>query len=436
MSFNLLLKRYVEAEVNNNTHVDGKWRVEVVCPNGEVKKPLGEKWRKNLIQDRGLNIFNGTFTSHAGGTGGQSIEGFINSALFGSDSSDPFSSDKTAPTSPNDSLYWSKRLTSNVVENTSPNIDDLNEGSRIFRRAWDFAALSAGETRTVREIMILASSYPGGYTGADQLKGTQYTFGTNLAVISRFILPEPITLTEFQFLRLYYSIKVTVPSIVNPVEISLESSGFDATGQLKLVGLWSSIFSTNGHSWNTRSGYGYLGTQVIRPWTPWALIGRYGCSALIVAGNTDPNLNYNFPDVGENTGITYGQLYDDTQTVTQSLPGGSMNPIGGSVAEILPVNQTLTREASLLFQANNPSVESPLGGIIIMPVGGIENGSQLMTAGSNPVFQPYVIDTDYAAARYFWYWRFTDETFSSPRSVIKDRNYGLAINLRQTMSRG
>ena len=63
MPLNILKKRHIETEIENNTHVDGEWKVEIVCQNGEIKKPLGDKWRKNLIQDRGLNIFNGTYGS-------------------------------------------------------------------------------------------------------------------------------------------------------------------------------------------------------------------------------------------------------------------------------------------------------------------------------------------------------------------------------------
>ena len=435
MSFNLLLKRYVEAEINNKTNVDGKWRVEVVCPNGQVKKPLGDKWRKNLIQDRGLNYINGTWSTSfiASYTAqGRSIDNFAYSALFSDSSSEPFSVNNAKQIGANENTYWTKRLTSNVDENTNPYIDDENEGSRTFRRAWDFPSLVAGETKTIREILITSSSYGSTSTAADQVKGSEYPLITSYPVISRFVLPEPITLTEFQFLRLYYSIKVTVPSIVNPVELTLESGDFDATGQLKLVGEWSRIFSGAGHYWRYRTYTNFTVTE--QPWCPWSLIGREGCSALIVKGNADPNLNYNFPAINVDSPILYNMLYSDTQTVTHATPGGSINPGTDNQAELTVVNNSVSREATLLFQANNPSVEDPLGGIIIMPLG---TANYTMTGGSIPVYTaPGTSINEVAAGGYFWYWRFTDETFSSPRSVVKDRNYGLAINLTQTMTRG
>ena len=389
MSLNILKKRHIEAEIENRTNIDGEWKVEIVCPNGEIKKPLGDKWRKNLIQDRGLNIFNGTYAGFNGGVGTTSISSFINSAYFGDSNADPFATDKTFLTSSNANIYWTKRNTQNVPENTNPNSDDLATGSRTFTKVWDFASLAAGETRNIREILIAVTTSPG-ISSADQLKGTQGTFTTNIAAISRFILPSTITLTEFQFLRLYYSIKITVPAIVTPVPITLSNNGFDGTGQLKLIGLWSSIFSGNGHLWQYRSGFGSLINVTSIPHTPWALIGRDGIAALTLKGNSDPNLNFQFPAVGADFNVTYGNgLYDATQRVLHTSPGCSLNPI--STVDGTIVGSSVSREATLLFQANNPSVNDPLAGIVFLSRGEGNN----FTGGSAPTFTT-ALTTDYA----------------------------------------
>lgn len=431
MPLNILKKRHIETEIENNTHVDGEWKVEIVCQNGEIKKPLGDEWRKNLIQDRGLNIFNGTYGSFSAGVvaNTNSISAFISSAYFGNSSADPFATDKTFLTSTNNNIYYTKRNTLNVPENTNPNSDDLATGSRTFTKVWDFASLAAGETRDVREIVIAANTFDGFNNSTDQSKGTQGTFATNIPVISRFILPSTVTLTEFQFLRLYYSIKVTVPAIVTPVPITLSNNGFDGTGQLKLIGLWSSIFSGNGHLWQYRLISSQINV-VSTPHTPWSLIGRDGMAALALEGNSNPNLNFNFPAVGADFSISYANaLYDATQTVLHTSPGCSVSP-SSSVQQTV-VNQSVSREATMLFQANNPSVNSPLAGFVFLPRGEGNN----MTAGSVPTFTN-AQTTDTALGRYMWYWRFTDPTFTNPRSVIKDVNYGLVVNLRQTIARG
>lgn len=431
MSLNILIKRFIEGEINNNIHVDGKWKVEVVCPNGEIKKPLGDKWRKNLIQDRGLNIFNGTFsTSIVSSPNGYSLDNFIYSAVFGDDGSNPFSTNNIKQTSLNANTYWTSRLTQNVPENANPTkyTDNLSEGSRTFTRAWDFPALADGETRSVKEILITTMSQGSSSTSADQIKGSQYSLYTNMPVISRFVLPQAIPLTRFQFLRLYYSIKVTVPSIATAVNLNLQSGDFDGTGQLKLVGAWSRIFGSLGHYWQYRENNAY--TSTVNLWCPWSLIGRDGVGGAIVKGNTDPNLNYNFPLPNVDSPITYSRLSVDTQTVTNNSAGGSMSSPQGNATELTVVNDSVSREATLLFPANNPSNEEPIGGIFIVP-------SASLTAGSVPLYtDSRTPSTAPAAGGVFWYWRFTNETFSAPRSEIKDRNYGLAINLRQTMSRG
>jgi hypothetical protein len=430
MSINILKKRHIEAEIENRTNIDGEWKVEIVCSNGEIKKPLGEKWRKNLIQDAGLNIFNGTYASFTSAPSTSSISNFIQSAYFGNSNADPFATNKTFLTSSNANIYWTKRNTLNVPENTNPNSDDPATGSRTFTKVWDFPSLAAGETRDIKEIAISANTYQGvGSSSLDQYKGSQGTLPDNMPLISRFILPSTITLTEFQFLRLYYSIKITVPAIVTPVPITLSNNGFDGTGQLKLIGLWSSIFSGNGHLWQYRLSSSQINVAST-PHTPWSLIGRDGIAAAMLKGNSDPNLNFQFPAVGADFNITYANaLHDATQTVLHTSPGCSLNPVSTVNGTI--VGSSVSREATLLFQANNPSVNSPLAGIVFLPVGAGNN----LTGGSIPTYTN-AVTTDIAFSRYMWYWRFTDPTFSSPRSVIKDTNYGLVINLRQTISRG
>jgi hypothetical protein len=190
MSLNILKKLHNEFEIENGTEIAGEWRVEVVCENGDVKQPLGTAWRKNLIQDRGLNYFNGSFQNdtnmpyfdNAGRY--QGLGNLLQSAYFGDSALDPTATNKTFLTTTNANIYWTRRLTTNVAENTTPYVDDYAAGSRQVRKVWDFGALSAGETKTVKEIVISASYYNGISNTTDQVKGSQGTFNsTNVPII-------------------------------------------------------------------------------------------------------------------------------------------------------------------------------------------------------------------------------------------------------------
>jgi hypothetical protein len=477
MSLNILKRVYSESEIENRIGINGEWKIEVVCPNGSVKKPLGDKWRKNLIQDRGLNIFNGTYGSMgigpvafqgdgAGSIGGYSpttngiaSKGIIHSAYFGDSAADPFSTNNTFLRGTDNEIYWTKRLAANIAENTSPMTNDFGNGVRTMTRVWDFAALAASETKTVREIGISASSSSGIGSG-DQAKGSQGTFSTNVALISRFVLPEAVTLTEFQFLRLYYTIKITIPALTTAgtVPIGLSNNGFDAWGRLRLIGQWSSIFDGAGFRYddNYSGGINSRFANETHPEIPWSLIGRGaidvansavgggGLGALFLRGSTSPSENFDFPSVGSNFTLTYlggpgGQIpwYDNLPYVSTATAGGSLNPLGTS--ELTPVNGVVSREATILYPANNPSSDGPIAGMFIFPVSTMSTDTILLSKSviGIPSFGTSSNWGSWTAlSNMAWYWQFTDETYTNKRSVVKDRNYGLVINFRQSVARG
>lgn len=428
MALNILKRRFSEAEVNNQSYVNGEWKIEIVCPNGEIKRPLGDKYRKNLIQDTGLNSFNGTYPAFFRGNNLTSINDIIYSAYFGDSSADPFATNKTFLTSSITNSYWTRRINLGLPENTSPYNYDFATGTCTFTKAWDFQALDASQTRNVREIIISATLRPVNSPDIDQMSGQQYTFENNPQVISRFILPETITLNEFQFLRLYYSIKISVPALVNPIPITVSNNGFDGTGLLKLVGLWSSVFAAGGHFYQHRAYGGYNYTS--KPQTPWSLIGRGGISLIPLKGDANPSLNWDFPTVNTDFTINYGDAFIDyTRKSTELTSGGSLSPASNVYSTI--VGQSISREATLLLQGGSPSAADPMAGFVMLGANDMCEGSNIY---NNPGDSPSLGFT--ALSRYMWYWKFTDATFSSPRSVIKDPNYGLVVNLRQTMTRG
>jgi len=454
MSLNILNKKYSEAEINNDIMVRGKWKVGVVSQNGEVQFPLGDVWRDNLIQDRGLNMINGTFNSSSvtftvlssnTTSATEGIGNLIKSAFFGDSSSEPFATNKTwLTTTTNSRIYWTSRLTVGAPENTtSQTTDDLSAGKRTFRRVWDFPSVDSLEGPvTVREIAISASaSTPANGTGSlDQVKGKNYTFNTNTSMFSRFILPSPITLSDFQFLRLYYTIDVTVPavSVAGTVNVSVQSGSFDGTGKLRLLGQWSSIFGGAGQFYQYRNAQSALLTDSRYPPIPWSMIGYFGCTMRFLKGKTDASQNFTMPSVGSNLNILYSTdpwfSLTTNQNIDQTSAGSTLTPAAGNVTEITPTNNAVSREASMLFPANNPNstINGPIAGVFIFPQGGL--GSLNVPYALQFIPSPNYNNADTAIGGHAWYWQFTDE-LGNKRSVTKDPNYGLAINIRQTVSR-
>lgn len=463
MSLNILKRVHSEAEIDYRTNVDGEWKIEIVCPNGEIKKPFGDKWRKNLIQDRFLNFLNGTAGSNStpviGGSpnnSGPSTDnlhpnasssgvgvgiGILQSAYFGggiNSSNDPFATDKIFLTSSNANIWWTRRLTAADPDNLDPTFyedDSTVIGSRTQKISWDFGAVSAGQTVEVQEIVIGRNRHAfTSSTASEQLNGSQGTFATSIPIVSRFILPTKITLTQFQFLRLRYRLKITIPALVTPVTINLTNNGFDAYGRLKLIGSWDEIFyNTNGTTFLA----GTFGNNVFRmtPQVPWSLIDANGVGAVFLKGNATPTSNFDFPAVKSSFSITHANAWlANGNGVSNVTPGGSKTTVG--VNDLAVVNGSVSSEATLLFPANNPSdgnPNGPIGGIIIVP------GTQTDGSG-NPMFGASSTNPTYpnveGIGRRMWYWQFTDATFTNKVTRYKDPNYGLAINLRQTVSRG
>ena len=219
----------------------------------------------------------------------------------------------------------------------------------------------------------------------------------------------------------------------------MTNNGFDAWGRLKLIGQYASIFSNAGPLIQEgRPTFNIIYDYTPEGHTPWSLVDRNGVGACFLRGYTNSTQNFDFPSVGSSFCIPYDGTnvsqpwFDSLPYVSDVTPGGSMNPVKGSTPVLTPVNGTVSREASLLFPANNPSVNNaPIAGIFILPFTSFVSSFELTTPGI-----PSSDRRGCALGQLAWYWQFTDETFQNKRSAYKDRNYGLSISFRQTIARG
>jgi hypothetical protein len=402
---NLIINRTREVTLGTETFIKGMWKVEIVHPNGEIEKPFGDEMRPNLLMTRGLLSLAGTQV------GWGSIARLMVVAQYGNDitastdrnyKSGVINGWNTTTSDANTGIFnWSgySSVTSNTVSTDTVN------GTRVFTKVYDFLATTY--QHTVREILITDYNDPGN-RGAGRAYQTNSGIGTT--VLSRFVLPAPVTLQQYQFLRLTYSLQVTIPAIVTPINIDVSSGSFSGLGLLKCVGGYTNIFgSMNSAGTPLDASYRYYGSSTGKP-TPWCMVGQAGTSGYLMPGGDSsgstqvafPAVNVDFHNIGAQA---------SSVRVGTSSAGSSITNIGYSNS-----NLSYTRGATLLFPATNPNISNAfIGGIFFTA---IDDSGGMQAAA-----------TDYAG----WYWRFVDGA-NNPRGQLKDINFALAVNIQHTAS--
>lgn len=405
---NILLKRWQEKELITNVGVQGRWKVEVVCPNGEIKKPLGDEWRPNMIQDRGLNLLHGQLNensaSYVGNFGG--LARTINGALYGYGN---ITMQDQGAVSYNGQLQSGPVFTAASTKVTRPCLhsSDTINGSRTITKIYDFNAVP--QAQTIREVGIAQISLPSSTSFAiSSLGGT-----TQVPIFSRFLIPgDGIVLEQFQYLRLTYSLQMSISATVNSVPITVTNGGFDGTGSLRCVGTFDDLFGKINPDGSPVDGYCNV---------PWAMIGRNpsqnslrpACSAALISVE-QINGVWTTPDFpATNTNFAPQNVAIGGTSVNTNSPGSSATPDSVRSEITVPLgSNSITKEATLLFPASNPSAGAYVGGI----------------------FFRATQDSITAAQGAGWYWRFADG-LGTVQPQFKDPNYALAINTSQTITR-
>lgn len=377
---NILIKKWNDLETESRMGIGGKWKVEIIHPNGASEKPFGDELRNNLITNVGIDLAMGrsvnapnykTTTSAA-----NIIPNLIRQAAYGNN---------PAPAQVTDTdLTISRILTSDpsgdnvATGDTSSTQDctvvyDTTQGSATFTRVYDFPTVT-GPT-FVRDIGI-------------------YSQNDNNArnLFSRMVMPSTITLAAGQFLRLTYELTVNIPALVTGVPISVSSGLFNGGGQLRLVGRYQNIFGTM-----TNRGvptYTTLDSAHARR-CGWLMNGS---STSTITNRTTTHMVpplIDFP--AQDTSINFTQV------------GTTVNsdPAAGIIFGAYSAGQGF-QDITYNFRALNPTVLSNIGGVMFCSV---TDTNQTLT---NP--------------KYGWYWKFNT-------TQEKDPNFILAINVRQSIVR-
>jgi len=432
---NIILPKYKELLVENNVHAQGFWKVEVVNANGEVSQPFGEKLRPNKIQDSGLRILAGHLPSSYGGSHSAyySIADIIAGAVYTNSAANPDATNiSTTPLGNSATAGYSSFNSTNTC-----NIVTHADGVTLTK-VWDFLAVTSGQ-HTVREICIgnRASS------GAPQYNVREYGIPTGWITFSRFILPSNILLETYQFLRLTYSLRVAIPSIVTPIAVpNIQSGTFSGLGKLKLLGLFSNIFGGM-----TSAGVGvnstfscatcnYQGRSSSSNWrTPWNMIGVDGSigdnglgAILLKASDAVGSDSLNIDTFAANTTL-YNLQGSSAPTCGQGVNSAGLGGSASSESYTAGSNSA-SRIATVFFPATNPTTSEWVRGIIFC--------SDVRTPRYNGqgednfiVPSPLTIPI---TQRHGWAYTFYDD-LGNPRAMQKDVNFALRLSVRSVVTR-
>lgn len=200
---------------NLNGKVEGKYKVEVVSPDGSISYPLGKDWHKNIVLNSGLDmIFNGAAPANA--TTDFGFTAMMAYARVGTGTSTPVATQSTLDAQTQScGSYNSTAGNNKVTFNTGT-------GAATFQRVFEFTPV--GSNITLNEVGL--SNSP---TSTDPL-------------FSRALFSSPVALLGGQNLRLTYAVTVTIPALVTPVSVSVSSNGFNGAGNLYAVGAFSGVF--------------------------------------------------------------------------------------------------------------------------------------------------------------------------------------------------
>lgn len=251
---NLIFKKFQEFIIEPNICIGGEWNISIINNNGTEEFPFGKHMKKNMILNQGLDILaSNMFYTSFNGLNWNTIPAFLLGDAVNGSSSTPASATDTE-------LFNLLQSTSNIDDFSCTIEDDYVNGSRTFKKIYNFNEPLV--PIRVREIGIR--------TKFKKLNGENMLF-------SRFVLPANINLMPGQYIKLFYNFKISCPALVSSIPISLSSGTIDASGTLKLCGRYDDIFGTFDSNGNPFIRYGDSPQSTFMPFCENFCVELNGC---------------------------------------------------------------------------------------------------------------------------------------------------------------
>jgi hypothetical protein len=218
---NILVKQFQEFYKEPQTKVCGKWNISILDRNGNESFPFGKEMKKNLILNQGLDLLiAGKYYGEYSIFNWNTIPSFlIGGAVYGNG---------LLPANESDISLTNEIAETSIINDDSCSItDNYTNGTRTYRKVYDFPTIEIGDPNTqISEVGLFSN------------------WRNNKTLFSKFLLPRVLRLDYGQWIRLFYDFTIGSDMIVTPNNINLSSGSFNASGLMKLCGRFDDIFGS------------------------------------------------------------------------------------------------------------------------------------------------------------------------------------------------
>lgn len=399
------------SELSIDCRCKGKWNIEIINPDRPDAShfPFGREFKDNVLTQTFFDIFGAQLPSVglAHRTNSRSYSLLLSRAVavLGSGTSTPDISNYQLDNKIKSSSY------SRPNENLGGTFDDVVTGTRTLKRSWDFTVnTSATETFTEAGLESIVKLYRTGLGF------------TRTEVFSRFVFPSAVEVPRGSYVRLYYSLAITIPALVSPIIISplsyevidpdtLETTTLDLSGELALCADYN-----GGLGWDKI--FGRVNDDGLIP---------YNSNPYYDGGNESSDGGRHCPFFPPQNYVnnTYTS-YNGSPSATQIVPNIPLSPtstllgnVAGNIVGVSIYNNSGYRGivnflqdsgtsnscvCKYFFYPNNPILSCNFGGIMF--------GDSNTLVGGNPAY---------------WHWKFYT-------TQARTTNYYIMFSVRHTVS--
>lgn len=195
-----------DSTINFNSSISGEYLVEVIKADGSIRRPFGDKKRKNLILDTFFNaIMRDNYLCGA--------QAFVQSCRVGGGAGSSTPAERTQT-----GLQGQQVLITHIGDTFTANASSSPTSSLILQRDFKFDVNNTASPISCREALVGC-------------------FGSNVSgmdiTVSRFVFPSDIIINTGEQLRISYTLNIRLRYLYENIPVTMSSNGIDLTGVVR-----------------------------------------------------------------------------------------------------------------------------------------------------------------------------------------------------------